>query len=157
VVPADRKAIDELAVGEVPVAVEQAGVRGKIQMREREAVHSARDLKRVSQRDSVEMTGAERALPFVSPVVPVRKLKRRVLGDQRSELGERVVPAVGRHHVVCRLCAAVEPHDRWRPRAHRAEPVDHGALAAVAVAEIDDDDVLACQVRWRGPSAPVTA
>src|SRR5260370_41735976 len=59
------------------------------------------------------------------------------------------MPAVGRDHVVRCLRAAIEPHhgtgpgrrNRPAPRP-RAEPVDDASLAGVAVAEVDDDDMV---------------
>src|SRR5260221_2350437 len=59
------------------------------------------------------------------------------------------MPAVGLDHVVRCLRAAIEPHhgtvpgrrNRPAPRP-RAEPVDDASLAGVAVAEVDDDDMV---------------
>ena len=58
-------------------------MRGDVQVGEREAVHAAADLDRVPQRDGVEMTGPERALPAFRLLCAVGQLERRVLGDQR--------------------------------------------------------------------------
>src|SRR6266849_4711398 len=59
------------------------------------------------------------------------------------------MPAIGHDHVMRCLRAAIEPHDctgpghqhRTAPRL-RAEPVDDASLAGVAIAEVDDDDMV---------------
>ena len=73
-----------------------------------------------------------------------------------AELGERVVPPVGGDDVVRRLRAAVEADHRVDrlPAVAGAEPVDDGALAGVAEAEVDDDDVTGRHEGSRRSSQP---